>query len=169
MSVPSLSLVFLDRRAREVIEREAARRLLRETGGALFGYESEEEVVVACAFGPGPKARHGFRSFEPDPETTRRLIASVWDSSEGRYRFLGSWHTHPGGPPVPSPTDEQTASDLSDQPGVLLPRPLLLIQATRIERRAERLRELRAWKYSERRQLAPADLSSVELEERYCS
>lgn len=163
-----MSLVWLDRRAREVIAREAARRLLRETGGALFGYESDEETVVACAFGPGPKARHGFGRFEPDPETTRRLIASVGNSSEGRYRFLGSWHTHPGGAPVPSPTDEQTASDLSNQPGLLLPHPLLLIQATRIERRAERLRELRAWKYSERRQLAWADISQVELEERYC-
>lgn len=163
-----MSLVWLDRRAREVIEREAARRLLRETGGALFGYEANEGVAVVCAFGPGPHARHDFRSFEPHPETTRRLIASVRDASDGRYRFLGSWHTHPGGRPAPSLADEQTAAELSDQPGLLLPHPLLLIQATRIERRKARLRGLRAWRYSERRQLVATDVVPVEIKDRHC-
>lgn len=168
MSVPPLSVVWLERRAREAIAQEAARRRLRETGGALFGYESAEEVVVACAFGPGPNARHGFRSFIPDPEMTRRLISSVRCTSEGRYRFLGSWHTHPGGTAVPSPADEQTASDLSGQPGLLLPRPLLLIQATRRELQTPRLRELRAWRYPERGRLAVAEIVPVDLAERHC-
>lgn len=163
-----MSLVWLDRRAREVIENESARRLVRETGGALFGYESDEGVAVVCAFGPGRHARHGYRSFEPDPGTTRRLMESVRDASDGRYRFVGSWHTHPGGTSAPSSADEQTAFELSDQPDLLLPRPLLLIQATRIDPRAARLREMRAWRYSERRRLSCADVVQVEIKDRHC-
>ena len=165
-----MTLVWLDGRARQTIRREAVRRRFLETGGALFGYEVAGEVVVVCAFGPGEHARHRPRSFEPDRATTAALIIAVRDTSEQRYRFLGSWHTHPRGVAIPSATDSRTAAAMSAQTDLLLPRPLLLIQATRGYRATVKPGELAAWRWDDdAKRLQPTPIEAVELDERYCS
>lgn len=143
-----MTTVWLDTRARDLIEREAIRRRLVETGGALFGWEDDDSVVVACASGPGPHAKHRPRSFEPDPETTAEAMRAVRAASEKRYRFLGSWHTHPRGGSSPSGIDSGTARELGAQDDLLLPRPLLLILSTAWLRRKVRPRELRGWRWN---------------------
>src|SRR5947207_723259 len=123
--------VWLDGVARVQIEREARRFRLRETGGPLFGFEDEDmdDLVVVGAGGPGPRAKHRRRLFVPDRQAVDRAIAGVHEASEGRYAFLGSWHTHPLGRPSPSPTDIATARDVAADAEADLPRPLVLIQA----------------------------------------
>ena len=142
--------VWLDLVARAEIEREARRFRLRETGGPLFGFDDEDsnQLVVVGAGGPGPRAKHRRRTFAPDRDAVDRAIARVHDESEGRYAFLGSWHTHPLGRPAPSPTDIATARDISADEATDLPRPLVLIQATNPLRRTLRDRDLRAWRWS---------------------
>lgn len=160
--------LWLDRRALAVIEREALKRRLVETGGALFGYEGDVGVVVACAFGPGLRAKHGPRSFVPDRTTTAALMRLVREASETRYRFLGSWHTHPRGSALPSAVDRRTAADMSDQKDLLLPKPLVVIQATRGLRREVGLADLRGWRWQAReRQLTEIALELFELEHRF--
>jgi len=141
--------VWLDATARAQIEREARRFRLRETGGPLFGFEDEDmdELVIVGAGGPGPQAKHRRRLFVPDREAVDRAIARVHNASEGRYAFLGSWHTHPLGQPLPSPTDIATARDVAADDCADLPRPLVLIQATNPLRRTLRDRELRAYRW----------------------
>ena len=56
--------LWLDEHARALIAHEAAKRPRLETGGALFGYEQDDHLVVACAYGPGPRAKHRRASFE---------------------------------------------------------------------------------------------------------
>ena len=142
--------VWLDEAARAQIEREARRHWLRETGGPLFGFDDEDsdQLVVVGAGGPGSRAKHRQRLFIPDRDAVDRAIARVHDASEGRYTFLGSWHTHPLGRPAPSPTDIATARDVASDEATDLPRPLVLIQATNPLRRTLRDRDLRAWRWA---------------------
>jgi integrative and conjugative element protein (TIGR02256 family) len=142
--------VWLQSGARLQIEREARLFRLKETGGPLFGFDDEPtgEVVVIAAGGPGPKARHHCRTFEPDRDAVDRAIARVHEASEGRFGFLGSWHTHPMGRPLPSRTDVATARRIAADPDAFLPQPLLLIQATRPTRRTVHDRDLRAFRWS---------------------
>jgi integrative and conjugative element protein (TIGR02256 family) len=156
--------VWLDRAARAQIEREARRWRLRETGGPLFGFDDDDtdQLVIVGAGGPGPRAKHQRRLFIPDRAAVYRAIARVHEASNGRYAFLGSWHTHPLGRPAPSPTDIATAREVAADGETDLPRPLVLIQATNPLRRTLRDRNLRAWRWSildER--LEPAPLAIV--------
>jgi integrative and conjugative element protein (TIGR02256 family) len=139
--------VWLDPLARHQIEREASRRRFVETGGPLFGFEVDDDLVVIGAGGPGPNARHRPRSFRPDRDAVDRAITEVQEASERRYRYLGSWHTHPFGRAWPSGTDLAAARGISEEPEVLLPRPLVIIHATWPTRRTFRDRDLRAFRW----------------------
>lgn len=161
--------MWLDERARAAIEGETARRPRVETGGALFGFGSDLELVVACAYGPGPRARHRRSSFEPHPRTTDALIEAVWRASDRRYRYLGSWHSHPGGSARPSTTDVHTTERVANDPAVRLSSPLVLIQATSPAHGVACPGELRGWHWSsDQVWLLPCELEPVWLEDRFC-
>jgi len=166
---PLSTIVWLDVAARALIEEETLRRPRVETGGALFGYTNEDNIVIACAYGPGPRARHRRTTFDPHPATTQSLIDAIWNESEARYRYLGSWHSHPGSIPRPSGTDVQTTEAVSTEPHVGLAEPVVLIQSTRRGLGGVEIADARAWRWSrEDAWLLPCELISVELEERYC-
>jgi integrative and conjugative element protein (TIGR02256 family) len=161
--------IWLDDLAKAVIQEEARGRRFSETGGPIFGYESSgrDAVVVAAVFGPGPKARHRPRSLVADRAATEDAIRQVHELTEGRYRYLGSWHTHPLGQPHPSSTDTTTAQDIASQQDVGIPRPVLLIQATRPARRSVGMGRLAAYRWNpatERMEELPMQV--VELAER---
>lgn len=75
-----------------------------ETGGALFGHENA--LVVTFASGPGPNAVHEPGYFLRDLEHTR--LAADRAHKLDRSQWIGEWHTHPNGPPEPSPLDLNT-------------------------------------------------------------
>jgi integrative and conjugative element protein (TIGR02256 family) len=164
-----MTMVWLDARARAHIEREAVKRRLCETGGAIFGWESEDGLVIACASGPGPHAKHRPRRFESHRATTAAAMRAVEHSSERRYGYLGSWHTHPRGVPTPSGLDTATAGELAEQADLRLPRPLLLILSTTWRARTVRPGEVRAWRWDPpSRRLWSAELAPCTLDEWYC-
>jgi integrative and conjugative element protein (TIGR02256 family) len=161
--------ILLDKRARAVIEREAVKRRLFETGGSIFGWTDADNVVVACASGPGPKAKHRPRTFEPAPGTTRAAMNRVEEASAGRYGYLGSWHTHPLGTPKPSGIDVGTAKAMAEQDDLLLPEPLLLILSTTGTRRRVEPAELLTWRWdASHRRLRQVTLEDCTLPERHC-
>lgn len=164
-----LVTVFLDEYARERLCRQAVQWRLRETGGSIFGWEQDDDIVIACVSGPGPKAKHRRSSFEPVKTTTQAAIARVLGASGGRYGYLGSWHTHPRGTPIPSGTDSVTARLMARQEDLELPNPLLLILSTTGSSRRVRPRELRGWRWSNRTgSLVETDVGSCVLSERSC-
>jgi integrative and conjugative element protein (TIGR02256 family) len=161
--------VLLDRRALAVIEHEAVNRHLFETGGGVFGWEDDEALVIACASGPGRGAKHRPRSFEPRREATAAAMHAVQDASDGRYSFLGSWHTHPLAAPVPSSIDIGTARSMAAQTDLRLAAPLLLILATTGTKRRVRPGEMRAWRWDiDARRLTATNINNCELQERFC-
>lgn len=164
-----MNTVWLDARARAHIEREAVKRRLCETGGALFGWESDGVLVVACASGPGTRAKHRPRRFVAHRATTAAAMRAVALSSERRSGYVGTWHTHPRGDPSPSGVDSDTASQLAAQADLLLPRPLLLILSTTGQARNVRPGKMRAWRWEpERQRLRAAELVPCHLAEWYC-
>ena len=162
-------VVWLDLRARALIEHETRARPRVETGGALFGFADGDDVAVACAYGPGPRAKHRRTTFEPHPATTAALMDAVRETSDSRFRYLGSWHSHPGGPPRPSGQDVKTTERVANEQEVLLPQPLVLIQSTRSRTGGFEEGELRAWRWqAEHAWLMPCRIEPVELNELFC-
>lgn len=93
---------------------------------------------------------------------------AVREASEARYRYLGSWHSHPGGTASPSAQDAATAQVVADEPQVLLSHPVLLIQATRLDSVGATLARLGAWRLGENGALEPYEIASTEVEVLRC-
>ncbi|WP_426751699.1 Mov34/MPN/PAD-1 family protein [Myxococcus sp. Y35] len=72
-----------------------------ETGGMLLGQVVDGEAHILAVTGPGRKVRLARYTFESDRVRDNRLVRRVWP----RLRYLGDWHTHPGGRPVLSAMD----------------------------------------------------------------
>lgn len=107
---------------------EARRWRVRETGGILIGYwEDEYHAVITHVSGPGPNARHGLYTFEPDSSFAQRHLNKIYRESAGRFSYIGDWHTHPLGSLVPSESDSATTFGVAADPTYRAPRPILLL------------------------------------------
>lgn len=107
---------------------EADRAAPKETGGLLLGYRhSPQEVVVSAIVGPGPRARHGIRSFEPDAEWQRAEVALRYEAAGRRLHYLGDWHTHPGGIPTLSRLDRSTLHQTARYGPARCPLPVMAV------------------------------------------
>lgn len=116
------------------------------------------------AFGPGPRAEHRRRSFMPHRDDIGNQMQAVFHASEGRCRYVGSWHSHPLGRAIPSQLDTRTAADIAAQADVLLPTPVLLINATLPVLRS-RVSRIQAFKWVESTSvLLRAELRTVTLD-----
>ncbi len=100
-----------------------------ETGGMLIGYEGTDrpELVVTALIDAGPRARRSEYEFHPDGRWQRRKLARVYKESGRVATFLGDWHSHPHGLPVPSETDIETAARTAANDRARAPRPLTII------------------------------------------
>jgi integrative and conjugative element protein (TIGR02256 family) len=121
-------LCWVDKEAAKGMFSEACRKDPHETGGCLMGYWTKSgEVVVCYQVGPGPSAIHGRYSFEPDYKFHSKQVGDIYDATDGRITYLGDWHTHPGGSPVPSPLDLKTLKALAASKAARAPKPLMII------------------------------------------
>jgi integrative and conjugative element protein (TIGR02256 family) len=139
--------VWLDAAARDVLAEEAARRRLLETGGPIFGYESEGDVVVTKLYGPGPGARHRRASFSCTRQWIAACIKEAFSESGGRWAYVGEWHTHPLGRAAPSRQDVRAVARIAAAVEVELPRPTIVIQGTKLFRRRIHMDKLAAYRW----------------------
>lgn len=102
----------------------------REVGGWLLGYwmANERQIVVTHATPPGPKGSIG--GVRISGRGHRARFDEAWTASAGDVTFLGDWHTHPGGPVVPSDRDKRALTKLARGPDYGTPRPLMAIAGT---------------------------------------
>ena len=131
----------LSRRALEVMNEERVRCSGMETGGVLVGCANSDVVWVEEALGPGPNAKHGRYSFEPDSPHDAERIARAYEASGRRLSYLGDWHTHPYGRPYLSSRDLATLSSIADHPPARVSQPVMIVVADSIG----------AWQYRGRR------------------
>lgn len=97
-----------------------------ETGGVLAGrYEEDGRVARVLAWSRPPRdSRRAPFGFTRGAAGLRRWLSELWP--QGVY-YLGEWHLHPGGPPVPSGTDIGSLRAIADDPAYQCRSPLLLI------------------------------------------
>jgi integrative and conjugative element protein (TIGR02256 family) len=84
----------------------------RETGGILLGHDPSSTGLpeITAAGDPGPRAVRSAHGFLRDLDHASALADDAYDRDGSVW--VGEWHTHPGGPPFPSPIDLSTYSDL---------------------------------------------------------
>jgi integrative and conjugative element protein (TIGR02256 family) len=80
----------------------------RETGGILLGFDESElgETLVMEAGDPGSDAERRPDFFKRDLAHAQRLADEALANTSSRW--IGEWHTHPGGALAPSRTDLRT-------------------------------------------------------------
>ena len=106
---------------------EANRRFPRETGGVLLGHWLDGMAMVDHMIGPGPLARHCPTTFEPDYQFQETEITKICASVDASCDYLGDWHSHPYGPPRPSPTDVQVLRGIAEYAAARCKRPVMCI------------------------------------------
>lgn len=100
-----------------------------ETGGCFAGYELDDGIVILEVIGPGPLAIHERYRFIPDRDYQDEQLKLLWESSERVVRYLGDWHTHPGGTAELSRIDVSRLVDLRQAPEARLRRPVMAVNA----------------------------------------
>jgi integrative and conjugative element protein (TIGR02256 family) len=85
-----------------------------ETGGILFGEADEflRVIWIDEACGPPPDSVASEAGFVCGVEGVQDLHAEKIKRTRGSVRFVGMWHTHPGGMPIPSQTDRSAMAQL---------------------------------------------------------
>jgi integrative and conjugative element protein (TIGR02256 family) len=100
-----------------------------ETGGLLFGERNGllKTIWVDDASGPPPDSSHSARGFVCGVRGTAELAKEKSRRTAELVRFLGMWHTHPGGRPLPSVTDIDGVEQLVDSTATPSGKSLMLI------------------------------------------
>jgi integrative and conjugative element protein (TIGR02256 family) len=129
--------IHLPRRYLRILLEYAAKDYPKETGGILLGSytPSLELAVVTEVTGPPDDSRKGRFGFWRGVRGLQSLVGRLWKE---RQYYLGEWHVHPDGPPVPSGTDEEQMRAIAESPVYQCPEPLLLILGYTREPRNER-------------------------------
>lgn len=117
------------------LERQHVRQLVElasstsrdETGGVLIGHYTDrlDCAVVTRVVPPPSDSSAGKSWFRRGTALLRELIAGYWRRGQGYY--VGEWHLHPGGSPVPSSTDAQSMREIAESEQTACPQPVLLI------------------------------------------
>ena len=99
----------------------------RETGGLLVGrYAEGQRVAVVTEALPAPSdSKRGQTWFVRGIRALNAKLKWRWNSGRGYY--LGEWHFHPGGAPVPSGPDCAQMRSISESASYSCPEPILLI------------------------------------------
>ena len=98
-----------------------------ETGGLLIGsYAEGQRVAVVTEALPAPTdSSAGTTWFVRGVRALNAKLKWRWNSGRGYY--LGEWHYHPGGAPVPSNPDCAQMRSISESSSYSCPEPVLLI------------------------------------------
>lgn len=105
-----------------------------ETGGVLFGERDDASRViwVTEVTGPPPDSEASEDFFLCGVEGVDEANSEKRKRSRGSICFVGMWHTHPNGEPIPSLRDMQGMCNLVNSESPSTPRPLLIIIGTNL-------------------------------------
>lgn len=101
----SEACVLLPRAVLDIMLKERAARLPKETGGFLLGHRRGSHIEIVEATLQAKMDLASETSFERIDLHHRHRAEAVWEWSAGRIGLVGDWHTHPFGPPLPSMAD----------------------------------------------------------------
>ncbi len=81
-----------------------------ETGGILLGHDESGQAEVTVAGRPGPGAERTPNRFRRDLAYAQQLSDDAFEADGSVW--LGEWHTHPGGPEMPSELDLRSYAEM---------------------------------------------------------
>lgn len=118
--------VWLSRPALEAIVAASTRAGRRETGGILIGRHGSDGWTVEVAEAtPKPKGSSaGWFTFRRSNEGLKLLLADRWERGQ---HYVGEWHFHPGGAPMPSGLDDRAMERISHDNDYDCVEPVLVI------------------------------------------
>lgn len=111
--------------------RLAIKHLPREVGTSLVGtYSDDGHVATVTGLAPLTEDSKGGRfSFIRGSVGLGEFFRKLFHRSKGREHYVGDWHSHPGGAPVPSSTDSSNAFGIAKDVRTLCPECILVILA----------------------------------------
>jgi integrative and conjugative element protein (TIGR02256 family) len=97
-----------------------------ETGGILIGHYSPERdtAIVTEISGPTEDSVQGASFFWRGVKGLQRLLNRLW---RHREFYIGEWHYHPSGSPIPSQEDHRQMLAFAQNELLGCPEPVLLI------------------------------------------
>lgn len=100
-----------------------------ETGGLLLGERNDllKVLWIDEVSGPPPDSFRSAGGFVCGVQGTAELNREKLDRTRGLVGFLGMWHTHPGGLPIPSGTDMRGVEQLVESTGSRRGKSFMLI------------------------------------------
>jgi len=98
-----------------------------ETGGILVGhYTTAHDCAVVTAVSAAPvDSRRGRAAFSRGTAGLQAWLVDLWQGV--RHYYLGEWHYHPKGAPIPSDTDVRQMRDIALSRSYRCPEPVLFI------------------------------------------
>ncbi len=86
-----------------------------EIGSSLVGrYSSDKFTATVTNLAPPPPDSKGSRkSFHRGVQGTLEFFSSLFQKTKGKRHYVGEWHSHPGGSPLASRTDDITHSAIA--------------------------------------------------------
>ena len=100
-----------------------------ETGGVLAGRkDSQGNIKITHASGPGPKALRSKIKFEKDVLFCQQFLDELY-MSDNNIEYVGEWHSHPSVNSQPSGVDIKSLSEIAAQPNYLTQEPVMIILA----------------------------------------
>lgn len=102
-----------------------------EVGTALVGsYSDDGRQATVTALAPLTADSLGTRNgFRRGVQGLLGFFQRVFRSSSGREHYVGEWHSHPGGKPVPSGTDDANSLAIARDPSARCAECVLIIVA----------------------------------------
>jgi len=123
------TVVWMPQEVRQTCIDEASRTFPLETGGTFMGWwAGPTPAVITAVIGPGPKALHERRHFQPDQDWQLEQIACYYEASGRRETNLGDWHSHPRRTERSlSWTDRRALRSIIGTPSARCPAPLMAV------------------------------------------
>lgn len=107
-----------------VQQRELAGR--RETGGILIGLYLKDRSIASIEETRGTRTSRGwFARFRRGIGSLQQYLDEQWDSHR-RY-YVGEWHSHPAGSPIPSAQDDRQMQKIAADDRYQCPEPIMVI------------------------------------------
>lgn len=98
-----------------------------EFGGFLVGYYSDNDICLHITDTILPKNFKASRcSFERITEGIEKKLNKYYEEIPKKF-YIGEWHTHPDGSPIPSSTDISAINTIINNQNACLINPILLI------------------------------------------
>ena len=106
-----------------------------ETGGILIGYYGPLNDIAIVTDITGPPSDSVFRSnaFIRGTRGLQRRLLRHWTDDSSYY--VGEWHLHPCGTPVPSETDIRQLNKIAEDDSSKCPEPILLVVGGSVDSR----------------------------------